>query len=157
MDRKERREGGRSSGLSTYVYLLGLDLEGETFQHALGGVAEDVVAEEAHAVRCVELEALGGEACVCGWEEGRLEQLEEQNDYLKLRGTGPTACPNKALWEGCLCVCLSGVLCEMWCGMKQSQGLPKGSPANRLLLHFLLIPFHLQPSSPTHNTQQRHT
>ena len=44
----EQEGGRRSSGLSTYVYLLGLDLERETFHHALGRVAQDVVAEEAH-------------------------------------------------------------------------------------------------------------
>ena len=46
----EANEGRGGQRSSTYVYLLGLDLEGETFHHALGRVAQNVVAEEPHVV-----------------------------------------------------------------------------------------------------------
>lgn len=49
---KERRS---KKAERSYIDLLGLDLEWKPFHHALGRVAQDIVAEEAHAL------------WVCGW------------------------------------------------------------------------------------------
>lgn len=52
-DGGRRDRGGQRGAVSTYVNLLGLDLEGKALHHALGRVTEDVVAEEAHGWRVV--------------------------------------------------------------------------------------------------------